>query len=106
MIAFSNIEVSSYIKIVWVIFSALARSGRRKNKRELRVRQESSAALAIYSVVSMQKMNACIKLENKSKYTLSTAGTPTCRMGIEPSSSPAAPGSHANSAWDAVASAA
>ena len=32
-------------------------------------------------MVSMQKMNACIKLPNQSKYSEMTAGTPTVKNG-------------------------
>ena len=49
-------------------------------------------------IVSMQKINACIKLENQSKYSESTAGTPTARNGMFPSTSPTTPGSSPNSA--------
>ena len=36
-------------------------------------------------IVSMQKMNACMKLPNQSKYKEMTAGMPTVRNGIAPS---------------------
>ena len=60
----------------------------------------------MYIMVSIQKMNACIKLENQSKYKLRTAGTPTERNGIEPSRSPTNPGRRPNNARFAVANAA
>ena len=57
-------------------------------------------------IVSMQKMNACIKLPNQSKYREMTAGMPTVRNGIAPSHCPTTPGMMENSAWFATTSAA
>ena len=44
-----------------------------------------SAAVEMNIIVSMQKMNACMKLQNQSKYKEMTAGMPTVRNGIAPS---------------------
>ena len=43
-------------------------------------------------IVSIQNINACIALENQSKYSDSTAGTPTARNGMSPRISPTTPG--------------
>ena len=48
-------------------------------------------------IVSIQNINACIALENQSKYNDSAAGTPTARNGMLPRILPTTPGISPNS---------
>ena len=60
----------------------------------------------MYMMVSILKINACMRPENQSKYTDRMAGIPTSRMGMLPRISPSAPGSQPSSAELATARAA